>query len=236
MLPQLVLAVLLVVATSTANTFEKFQFHLIRSNDDITPSVLRTYGLLAVKDDNSIIVPDTFDVSSNPTTVEQSGFKWYNFKFLTTLHYTQTQISSKPPNVTVWDTIPLQGCVDNRFSDTVTTISRTYTRTLLFEAGPHIFVSVLGLEVGVLAHLGYFNARDEKLTCDIGPGQRLQLHSNIATMNVDVNLQRNITVVKKFLGSEQLIFSEWFLPTDPSPLTFQSTSLACVTNLSLLQC
>lgn len=237
MLRAIFAVMILLLSRTHADTFERFQFHLVRSNDEVTPSLLRKFGLVSVKNDNSIIVPRLFSQNySDPTIVKHKSKKWYKFDFLTVSHYTQTMLSSNPPNITISESMPVQGCVDNRFCETVTTMTRTFSRTLLVETGPHMFVSILGAEAGGLFHAGYYNARDEKMTCDVNPGEILQLQARVATMWISVEKQRNITATKKFLSHEYIEYSDWYEPEFLGPLSFQTTTLACVTNSSLISC
>lgn len=234
-----VLIILLLDITGTcASAFDKFQFYLVRSIKEVSAELLRGHGLVSVKDDNSIIVPDIFtdDNSTSPSLFRPKNAKWYHFQFLTKFHYTQTKLSSQVPDVSFSKSIPVQGCVDNRYSETITTISRTYSRTLLFENGPHMFMSVLGMEAGMLLHLGYYNTRDEKLQCNVNPGQILQLQARVATMSIMVELHRNILVIRKFLSRDRIEFSDWYPSKLLTPLSFQSTTLSCVTNTTLLRC
>lgn len=229
--------VMLLLASTRADTFERFHFQLVRSNDEVTPHLLRKHGLVSVKEGNSIIIPRLFTANhTDSTIVTNKAKKWYKFDFLTISHYKQMVLSSQPPNITLSESVPVQGCVDNRYSETITTMTRTFSRTLLVETGPHMFVTILGAEVGGLMHAGYYNARDEKMSCDVNPGQILQLQAMVTTMTVGVEKQRNITVTKKFLSSEYIEYSDWYQPEIAGPLAFQDTSLACVTNSTMIAC
>lgn len=237
MLRSVALVIFVLLYLVNAHAFERFQFHLVRSIKEINAGILKKHGLVLVKEDNSIIIPDLLATNDTGIGVKPlTKKKWFHFGFSTKLHYTQTRISSKRPNITLSDVIPVDGCVDNRFSDTVTTITRTYSRTLLFEAGPHVFISILGMEAGGLFHLGFFNVKDEKLTCDINPGQMLQLQATVATIDVAVEQRRNILIIQRFLSHDRIEFSDWYPNKVLTPLSFQSTSLACVTNPDLLKC
>lgn len=237
MLRSTALAFFLLLFVVHANEFQKFLFHPVRSVNEISANLLKKHGLVLVKEDNSIIVPDLLVTNRTESENKPRRWKkWFHFGFSSKLHYTQTRLSSKRHNVTLSDVIPVDGCIDNRYSDTVTTISKTYSRMLLFEAGPHVYLSILGIEAGGLLHLGYFNIKDEKLTCDVNPGQMLQFQATVATINVLIEQQRNILVIQRFLSRDRIKFSDWYPSKLLTPLSFQSTTLACVTNPDLLIC
>lgn len=236
MLQSITLTMFFVLCIVNANAFERFQFHLVHSAKDLTADLLKEHGLVLIKEDNSIIVPDLLVGNITGTVDKRKWNKWFHFGFTSRLQYTQTKMSSDRPSISLSDAIPVDGCIDNRYSDTVTTISKTYSRTLLFEAGPHVFISVLGLEAGGQFHLGYFNINDEKLTCDINPGQILQLQATVATVDVVVEKQRTILIILKLFAHDRIEFSDWYPHKVMTPLSFQSTSLACVTKPELLQC
>ncbi|RKP32032.1 hypothetical protein METBISCDRAFT_21937 [Metschnikowia bicuspidata] len=227
----------LLLVRVVADTFEAFQFLQVKSSYEITGALLRKYGLVSVREDNSIIVPEFFmENGEDPKIVKEKNKKWYKFEFLTVTRYIQTKLSPVPLNVTFLESVPIQGCIDNRYSESVTTMTRTFSRMLVVETGPKLYLSVLGVEAGALLHLGYFNNKDEKMMCDILPGQVLQLQAKLSTTIVEVSSQRNILVTKKFLSHDTIEFSDWYESTIGSSITFQTTSVACVTKEELLQC
>lgn len=233
----LLATILTLLACIMANSFEKVQFYQIKTGDEITAGLLKMQALVFVTDDNSIIVPEYLlgDNSKTYKTTKKHK-KWYLAGLATSLTYVQTRISSIQPNVTVFESVPIQGCVDNRFSDSMTSITKTFSRTILFESGPRMLMTIIGFETGALFHLGYINSRDEKLICNINPGQIFQLQAEVATSKVDIKEQRNITVTLNFLYGDSIEYSDWVPNNGGDPITIQSTSLSCVTNTTLLKC
>lgn len=141
-----------------------------------------------------------------------------------------------PDQVNSYESEPVnvQGCFDNTYSSTTSLVAKTYGTTSVNVTGPRAFVQILGTLLGVLMKRIKDESREEKLTCAVGPGERLQLQMSTIRTKVFLTRQRMLRFEDGVLSDVDL--SPWQDLDDLDALEFSSEVVMCVTDEKYLLC
>ncbi|SGZ54407.1 CIC11C00000000316 [Sungouiella intermedia] len=201
----------------------------------LTPKILSKYPLIRVVHDNSVIASQyLLDLVGNSNSQSLVDFESQNLLDDLRKHkYIQTNLPTSNSRIVESEWEPMEGCVDNSLSDTVTTITRTSTVNLGDAFGPRVFFKLLGSSATLTLSGSFLHLTAEKLYCDIEPGQTLQIHHKTTSVRMDSLKQRKVELTGFW---KNIKFSEWE-EIDPENSVFQvAEQIACVTDPDLLRC
>lgn len=205
---------------------------------DVTPRLLAKHGMIKVKDDSSVIVSDfLIDRSEDPNfdaalEVDQEASGKPNEP--SKLSFLQTDFRSAVFHQTESEWVPLDGCVDNRHSETVTTITRSRTAKMGNANGPNLKILLLGSLLGAGIGISSSHLLAQKIFCDVQPGKQLQVHAQTEYMTISHVKQRKMNVTQGYF-SDSLNVDKWEAVSEE---TYYLTNykMACVTNPDILVC
>lgn len=226
------------LATSLANLINHIGVHEIANISMLTTKLLFEYPMIRVANDKSVITSQyLLDLVGNPNADTLYALDSRNkVKDPRMNMFVQTNVGDCKTQIVESEWKPIDGCIDNSLADTVTTITRTGTVKLSDSLGPRIHFLLLGSRATLSFTGTYSHSVAEKISCDIQPGQTLQLHHKITTMRVENLRQRDLKVELSWMMRRTIKFAEW-KDVDPENTAFQlSELLTCVTDPMLLKC
>lgn len=205
----------------------------------VTPQILSQHPFIRVRDDDSVIASEhLLELVTNPNFDETFEFEKHqpiaedprNLKFV------QTNFAECVTQVTETEWVPIEGCIDNSFSNMKTTATRTGTTGFGNKLGPKLFFALLGSSATFALKVSSLHLSAEKIYCDILPGDKLQIFHKFEVVKFQNLKQRELQIVAPFARAKYIKFSEW-TNVDPDESEFKySEQLACVTDESMLQC
>lgn len=226
------------LANSLANLINHVGVHEIANISMLSTKVLFEYPMIRVANDKSVI---TSQYLLDMVGTSNSG-AMYDLDSKNAVKdprknmFVQTNIGDIKTKIVESEWTPMDGCIDNSLAGTVTTITRTSTVKLSDSFGPRFHFLLLGSSATLSFTGTYSHSVAEKVSCDIQPGQTLQLHHRITTMRVENLRQRDLKVELNWMMRSTINFAEW-KDVDPDNISFElSELLACVTDPKLLTC
>lgn len=215
--------------------------HEVNSFKEVTPALLFKQGVIRVKNHDSVIVSEYLIEKATDVNfqahAEQEKAERPNIEDPRKFSFIQTDFSSAIflHNETEW--LPIDGCVDNSRSETITSITKSYSARNAQSIAPSIAFLLLGITWTPGLSASFSRSRSEKLSCDVGPGETLQVQAKSDTVSISHLRQRNIQISKGFVAYfDTLSATEW--KTVPEDATYYATNYktACVTDPTLLKC
>lgn len=206
--------------------------------DDITNSMLE-HGVVRVKEDNSIIVSEYLLELFSLNNLEESlkyeiGFASYltgQNRFVQTSFKNSQFISIESS----W--LPLSGCIDNTRCNTTTSVSRLLEVKTLNSFGPSITFSLFGMGFAMDPRISSGHVLGSKFTCDVKPGDVLQMFQREHRVVVNNVKQRRFEIESWWKRPLRLLrVNEWEPVEGKSISYWQSSSTACVTDPQKLRC
>lgn len=233
------LSVLLTTATTLLSIMNQVGLFEVANISMVTPRILSQHPFIRVRDDDSVIASEhLLELVTNPNFEETFEFEKQqpiaedprNWKFI------QTNFADCVTQVTETEWVPIEGCIDNSFSDMKTTATTTGTTGFGNKLGPKLFFSLLGSSATFALKVSSLHLSAEKVYCDILPGGRLQIFHKFEIVKFQNLKQRELQIVAPSARRKYITFSEWE-NIDPDESQFKySEQLACVTDESMLQC
>lgn len=206
---------------------------------DVTLLMLAQHGMVKVKDDRSMIISEYLMEVMSLENLEDS--LPYDAALLKdspgTTKFIQTcfQDSMIKKEETTWE--PIEGCIDNTFSDTTTTISRTIEGKISNKIGPSLTLSAVGLSLGFDPRLSSSHSFQLKFSCDVDARQKMQIFLKQSKVTILKVKQRRFSAAALWKRPFKLFeMSEWEDLDDEHSTYYTSSSRACVTNPKILQC
>lgn len=131
---------------------------------------------------------------------------------------------------------PLDGIIDNSYSDTLTTVSRQEITVFGDTFGPRFFFLILGSSSTLAVSGSLMHLSSEKIYCDVLPGKKLQIHRKTESARLQYVKQRNIRVVKgTWFTKTRLEFGDWEDLEEKETFYSFAEKMACVTDPELFQ-
>lgn len=234
-------ALVAVFAAGDPLQLQSLDVHRVSNVEDLTPEDLKSYSVIFVKNETSLILSKFLHERANDPTFFQELRTVFNAqKLKDKVHrnkqYVQTHYSrnEQPKNTT--EKFPLDGCFDNTHSDTTSLISRSYEKTMLRQGSLNLLASLMGFEFDAGSNAGFVDVFEEKIICNVKAGQKLQLQTSLIRKKMRLHRQRTITIHSRAMGSSEIEFSDWGEIDGPNELELVMRSIACVTDEEFLQC
>lgn len=232
--------VLLTGAVSFLSALEKVKVHEVNDISDVTPLLLLKHAVIKIKKDNTTITSEyMLDMVSNPNFEGLSDIESQlpqtddarKYKFVQSdFHHARMETTESE-----WE--PLEGCIDNRYCETLTTIQRNYYLVKMLTLTPRYFFSLFGVGLEFAPSITIFHLNEEIVVCNVQPGQMLQLHRKLTTIKLERLKQRKVLIVKKSWWGKMAVECGDWEDIDPLETNYKYTSkLACVTDPRLLSC
>ncbi|KAF3988821.1 hypothetical protein FT663_00393 [Candidozyma haemuli var. vulneris] len=211
----------------------------VETFNDVTIEMLTNHGTVKVKDDNSVIISEFLTELMSQKNLQES-FP-YDAPLLEKSpgqrRFIQTCFKDLITETTETSWVPIEGCVDNSYSSTTTTFSRAIEGKISNSMGPSVTVSLLGVDVGIDPRLSSGHILSSKLSCDVPPGEVMQLFSKHDEITVSNIRQRKFSIAPFWKRPlQQFEVEDWeSCDGEENKFTFIA-STACITDPNLLQC
>lgn len=204
---------------------------------DLDIESLKRHGMAKVREDKSIIISELLiEVLSQEnfeqavafeTQIDKSSPSW--------LRFVQTAFNASEVVLEETEWRAMDGCIDNRFSDTTTTISRAIEGRVLNSFGPSLTLSLIGVDLGINPRVSSAHSLKQKIVCDVEPGRIMQLFRRENRVYLRNVRQRQFLVASIWRRPFRHFNTGRWRTLDTTSFVNSSTT-ACVTNPRIIRC
>lgn len=225
----------LVGALAHSILYDDFTWYEIQSVDNLTPWVLETGGIIKVKNDSTVIMPqDLLDWATQATNGNpRSELLFYPNPRV----YIQSDFSNAKISLLPYEWTPISPCMDNTHSKTQTTVVKTFTLLETTARALKVHYTLLESHLRFKSTFSQAEAITQKAFCEVDPGKVLQIQAKANRFKAENVLQRTITIHPRLQRDGHIIsFGNWSKVPHHDSVYDVGYSLGCITSYKLLQC
>lgn len=220
---------------------QSIDLHRLHNVDELTSDLLKTYPVIFIKNDTSIILTSFLqEKARDPTFLQElkSIFdpKKLKEKFENSKEFVQTLYSRDSNEKNKIEIFPIDGCFDNTLSDTTSLVARSYETTVLLQGALNLIATLLGFDLDAGSIARFADITEEKVTCSVKPGEKVQLHASIIRKKMRLHRQRKVTIDYETSPDGIIEYSDWEEIEGPTELELMMRSMSCVSDPKYLQC
>lgn len=231
-----VLVVLSLVSSTlalTPVTYDDFTWHEIQSVEHLTPWLLETGGVIKVKNDSTVIMPQTImDWAAHATDANSEVPIVPKPNVFIQSDFSEVEITYLPNKWT-----PVSPCMDNSHSETPTTVVKAITIWESRAQALKVHFALLESHVKFKTTFLHTDVTTQKAFCEVDPGSTLQIQAKTNRIKAENVAQRTITAQPELRREGYAIaFGNWTKMATHDTVYEVGYTLGCITSPGLLQC